>query len=246
MTKALDILLPVTGCGLLLALIIIMVRRKLHREYRFFFFYVVFSFFSAILFSLTVSNEKTYSYIYWISDGVSVIFVLLALHEVFRDIFHGFYSFWWFRLIFPSAVVVMCLLAARRTLISPRSTQPLMSAIFYLSGAFSLIPCGIFLVFMLLVMGLRVRCRRIPYYIALGFAVSSMGDWMLYSLLSGYKYTLTARYLPPAAYMCATLIWLWSFSGKFVSQPELKWEMMPRRNSRSGPARTEIKNRLVS
>lgn len=213
--RIVDLFLLLTISALLWALVIIIVRRQLHREYPFFFTYVVFSAFNAVFLLAVSGNDRTYAYAYWSLNGLSDVLVLFVLNEALYDVFYRFYSFWWFRLIYPSAAVIICFLAARQALIKPRSTHLLISLIFSLSGAVSLTQCGVFLVLMSMVMLLRVRFRRYPYYTALGLALSSMGYWSSYVVLSGHGYSLAVRYTPAVSYLGATIIWLWCFSGEF-------------------------------
>lgn len=218
--RVVDILLPATGCSLLVALLITIVRRRLHREYPFFFSYVVFSLLNTIFLFVASSNSRIYPYAYWLSIAVGAVLVLFALNEILYRVLYRFYCFWWFRLIFPSIVAGTCLVAMRHALSNPRSTQVLMSMIWYVSGAVSLIQFGVFLIFMLLAMVFHLSCRRPPFSIALGFALASMGDWTFYALTFRSGYSLLARYAPPVGFLCASALWLYSVSIKPPAQPK--------------------------
>lgn len=233
--KVADIFLPVIGIGLLLALCVVMVRRRLHREYPFFFVYVVFSLLSAIssfFFFLFIDNEKTYAYVYWTSNAIAAVLVLFALNEVLYGIFHRFYSFWWVRLIFPSVAFALCCFAIRQALFHPPSRYLLLSISFCISGALSAVPVGTLVILMLLAMVLRVRWRRQAYDIALGLAVSSLGDWTNFVLLPKFGHSFFLRYLSPVMYICATLVWLVSFSRNVEPKPKLKFGTISRTGSR--------------
>lgn len=208
------------GCSLLVALLFTIVRRRLHREYPFFFSYIVFSLLNTIFLFVVSGNGRIYPYAYWLSIGVGAVLGLFALNEILYRVLYRFYCFWWFRLIFPSIVAGTCLVAMRHALSNPRSTQMLMSMIWYVSGAVSLIQFGVFLIFMLLAMVLRLSCRRPPFSIALGFALASMGDWTFYALTSRSGYSLLARYAPPVGFLCASAVWLYSFGIKPPAQPK--------------------------
>lgn len=221
-----DRLLLVTGGGLLFALAVMMVRRRLHREYPFFFVYVCFWILASVSQLWVSGDSKAYSYVYWGSNAINVILVLLALHEAFRDVFYGFFSFWWFRLIFPGVVALISLFSIRHAILKPPAQATRVTAVILSLGtAASYVQAVLFVVFILLVVVLHMRWRRYPYDIALGFAVSTMGDWTAFALRSGFgnKYPSVIRYAPPVAYICATVIWLWSFSGKFEPEPKLAW-----------------------
>lgn len=224
--RSLDILLPVIGSALLLALSVIMVRRRLQREYPFFFAYVVFVLLSSVaVFSLS-GHAKIFFRLYWATEPVNAVLALLALHEAFRDVFYGFFSFWWFRLIFPSAVALISFFSIRHAILNPPAQATRVAAIILSVGtAVNWVQAGLFAIFMLLVVVLHVRWRRYPYDMALGFAVATIGDWIAFALRSefGTKYANVTRYAPPVAYILATLIWLRSFSGRFEPEPRLQW-----------------------
>jgi hypothetical protein len=237
MQRAFDIFLPLTGIALLIALCIIMVRRQLHREYPYFFVYAVFSLvsaiFSAFFFVSFVNNEKTFAYAYWTSNAIAAVLVLLALNEVLYKVFHSFYSFRWVRLILPSVAFALCFFAIRQALVHPPSHYLLLSIFFCISGVLSAVPVGSLVVLMLLAMVLRVRWWRRVYDISLGFAVSSLGDWTNFVLLTKFRHSFFLRYLSPVMYICATLVWIVCFSRKFEPEPKLELGTTSRPSSRT-------------
>lgn len=150
---------------------------------------------------------------------------LLALNEAFYNLFYRFYSFWWFRLIFPSAVLVMLSSAICRGFVKPLAhARALMSVVASVDSAVSLIEAGTFIMLMLLAAALHVRWRKYPCCIALGFAMAGMGDLATYVLLSrfGAGYRPLTKYLAPIIYICATLLWVWCFGRKLESEPKLE------------------------
>lgn len=226
-----DILLPVIGSGLLLALAVSIVRHRLQREYPFFFTYVAFSLLTSIsIFAIIFwvsGNGKSYSSVYWATEAVNAVLALLALHEAFRDVFYAFYSFWSFRLIFPGFVALISFFSVRHAILKPPAQASSTTTAVIVGAGITVnwVQAGLFLLFMLLVVGLHVRWRRYPYDIALGFAVSTAGEWVAFALRSeiGTKYIHVMRYAPPVAYILATLIWLRSFGGRFEPEPRLQW-----------------------
>lgn len=221
-----DILMQILGGTLLLWLAAVMVRRRLHREYSFFFSYIVFALLATALRLSVSGNDRTYFFVYWATEAFFPILVLLALHEAFYDVFFGFYSFRWFWMIFPGVVAIISFFSIRHAILKPLLGMPRITTVVLSLGiAVSYVQAGLFVVFMLLVVALHVRWRRYPFDIALGFALSTVGDWTAFALRSefGNKFPLVIRYAPPVAYICATLVWLWSFSGPLQPEPKLEW-----------------------
>jgi hypothetical protein len=225
--KLTDILFATTGGALLLALAVVMVRRRLWRAYPFFFGYILFNL-SSTVFLFAVSHDyKVFFYSYWIGEGISAIFVVLALHEAFYDVFRAFYLVPLFRLIFPSVVALISFFHIRHAVLYPRPRVPLiMTVVFATDYAIAYVKAGVFVVFMFLVILLHVRWRRYPYDVALGFAVSSVGMLISYSVFQGFGtgHIVIARYAPPVAYIVATSIWIWSFAAKLEPEPRPEWK----------------------
>lgn len=225
--RLLDTLLSVGGSGLLLALLVIMLRRRLQREYPAFFAYIAFALLSSVVVFSVSTNKTLYFYFYYGTESLNAVLALLALYEAFREVFRGFFSFSWFRLIFPGFVVLIAFFSIRHAILKvPKQGGGAISAVVVGAGTtVNWVQAGLFLLFMLLVVGLHVRWRRYPYDVVLGFAVSTVGDWVLFALRSesGTKHAYLMHYAPPVAYIFATLIWLRSFSGRFEPEPSLQW-----------------------
>jgi hypothetical protein len=223
--KILDMLMPLIGSGLLLVVAAAMVRRSLQREYPFFFSYIVFTFLRAIVLLPVSGNAHIYFYSYWITEILSDLLALCGLHDAFYEAFSGFYVFLWFRLIFPTVVVVISFFCIWHAVHNPIPKVPaFMHLIFALDVAVSYVKAGVFVTFMLLVLLLHVRWRRYPYDIALGFAISSVGVLVSYAILpKAPRYVLAVRYVPPLTFILATVVWLWSFAGKFEPRPRIEW-----------------------
>lgn len=221
-----DTVMQIVGGALLVWLAAVIVRRRLYREYPFFFAYVAFSLLTQVAL-LCVSRDKlAYFFVYWVAAAVSAVLALLALHEAFHDVFYGFYSFWWFRLIFPGVVAVIAFFSMRHAILNPPAhATKIIAVILSFGSAVSYVQAGLFVMFLLLVVALHVRWRRYPFDIALGFALSTVGEWTAYALRSefGNKFPLLPRYAPPVAYIFATLVWLWSFSRPVEPEPKLEW-----------------------
>src|SRR5207302_6952557 len=122
---------------------------------------------------------------------------LLALHEVFRDVFIAFYDFRWFWLIFPGAVVVISLFAVWMAIWHPPMHAPHIVAMILSFGiGVSFIKAGVLGVFLLLVWILGLSHRHYPFGIAEGFAISAVGTWLSFGFRSGFgtKFDLLAKY----------------------------------------------------
>ena len=221
--KMFDVLMQLIGSGLLLVLAGTMLRRNLQRAYPFFFSYIVFIFLRTIVLLPVSGNAYIYFYSFWITEIFSAFLAIFALHDAFYDVFFGFYAFWWFKLIFPTAVVAISFFSVAWAARHPiPKVLVWMHLVFAIDNAVGYLKAGVFLVFILLIVFLRVRWRRYPYTIALGFAINSLGMLTSYAVFSkAAGYSLVARYAQPLSYIVATIVWVWSFAGKFEPQPTI-------------------------
>src|SRR5438309_9628449 len=98
---------------LLALLACVMVWRRLHREFPFFFLYVVVAALLGVVRFVVFKNfPKAYFYVYWWSDFIGVLAALLAIYETFlRRIFPGFAAVRFYRYLFPPAGVIMPVMA---------------------------------------------------------------------------------------------------------------------------------------
>lgn len=86
--------------------------RRWHREFPFFFIYVVAAGVIGLL-RLATSSFSMYLKIYWISDALLAAFALLATYELFvKRLFPGFYRIRFYRFLFPAIAVLSTLVAA--------------------------------------------------------------------------------------------------------------------------------------
>ena len=212
---ALDLSLSLAAALLAVVLAVIMLRRKLHREFPFFFVYVVFAILAAVV-RLSVSGDYVMFFkVFWGTQVLYAVLALLALYEVFHEVFLPFYElWWWFRLIFPGAVGVTVIIFVRRAILYPPvQATPLISAILSFSRAINWVEALLFGLFFALVLLLGVRWRSYPFGIVEGFGISALGALLAYGLRSefGTKYNMFAKYAPPVAYVLGVLVWLDTF-----------------------------------
>jgi hypothetical protein len=212
---ALDISLSLVGPLLATLLAVILVRRKLHLEFPFFFMYVVFAILAAALRLSVSSDYQMYFKVFWATAALYNVLAVLALHEVFHEVFLPFYTlWWWFRLLFPGAVGIAIFAQVRRAILNPPiQATPLIAAILSFSRVINWVEAALFGLFFALVVLLGVRWRSYPFGIVEGFGLSALGALIAYGLRSefGTKYGSFAKYAPPVAYVVGVLVWLDTF-----------------------------------
>ena len=218
--RVLDQSLLLVGPVLAILLTAILIRRKLHREFPFFFIYVVFAILADILRLSVSSDYQTYFKVFWATAALYDVLALLALHEVFHEVFLPFYTlWWWFRLLFPGTVGIAALVQIRRAILNPPiQAPPLVAAILSIGRVINWVEAALFGLFFALVLLLGVRWRSYPFGIVEGFGLSALGALIAYGLRSefGTKYNTLVKYAPPVAYIVGVLVWL----DTFLRQPD--------------------------
>jgi hypothetical protein len=210
-----DIILTLVGLVLTVWVGTLVVQRRLRREFPFFFAYVAASVFISVARLTVVGDYALYFDVFWTTEILNAVLVLLALYEVFREVFFAFYElWWWFRLVFPGVALIAITVAVSRTILHPPvEATPLIGAILASSRIVNYLEAILFGLFFLLVLLLGVPRRSYPFGIVEGFGIAALGALVAYGLRSefGTKYNMFAKYAPPVAYVLGVLVWLDTF-----------------------------------
>src|SRR5215471_7987373 len=220
MDKILTLVGPILGvwlAGLIL-------KTKLHLRFPFFFAYVLsFVLIGIVRFSV-ISHYRTYFFVFWITEAVYAVLALLALFEVFRKVFLGFYlRSAWFRALFPGTVLLAIGLVAWAILRNPvAGAGRLISFVVFFGLAVNFMQLCLFGLFGLLSAAFPLRWRFAPLGILLGFGIAALGATAAFWARSvfGTRLEIFAKYAPPVAYMLAIAVWLATF---LRPEPEPKW-----------------------
>lgn len=193
----------------------LVVRRKLHDEFSFFFGYLAVSILISLARLSVIANYATYFKVFWATEILNAVMVLLALYEVFHEVFLPFSElWWWFRLVFPGTVGIVVIVFVRRAILHPPvQATPLISAILSFSRVTNWVEAVLFGLFFALAVLLGVKHRSYPFGIVEGFGISALGALVAYGLRSefGTKFNMFAKYAPPVAYGIGLLVWLDTF-----------------------------------
>src|SRR5438270_1480755 len=150
----------------------IMLRRGLHRKFKFFFGYILVQLVTfAVVFPALWHNYSAAFYLYWACDALSVAFGFAVIHEVFVDVFRAFHTLRDLgTVLFKWAGLVM-LLVAGVVSVSTNSSQiaPWMQAIITSQRCVRIIQVGMVLFLLFFAHYVGVSRRQHSFGIALGF-----------------------------------------------------------------------------
>jgi|SRR6185437_12126194 hypothetical protein len=218
-----DTLVQFVGITLLGWLAILLWRRNIRREFPFFFLFVVTSIVITIARMGAVGNYLWYFRIFWGTEAIYAVLSLVVLHEAFHSVFLMDYEGWpWFRLVFPSAVALLCIIFVGHAVLHPPIEATLIIAVIIsFEKVVNCVKGGLFVLFTVLAFLLLGKSwPTYPFGVVVGFAVSALGAGTAYWVRSvfGTHFNLLGKYAPPVAYILAVLIWI--LSCFLPSEPE--------------------------
>jgi len=212
--KTAELLMSLTGTGLVACLCFVLFLRRFDREFRFFTLCMVLSVITTITLIMVRNHPSLYYAIYWPIQALGVATSFLALQEAFRLVFRNFYAMRWFRWLFPAVGILVIIAGIIRAVFYPvAEIGRLGASIISLEIAVGLLQVAIFGLFIVLVRFFHMRWRLHAFGVVLGFGISAAGELIVYLLRSefGTKFNPIVRITPPLAYIAAVVVWLATF-----------------------------------
>jgi hypothetical protein len=190
---------------------IAMFRRGQHREFKYFFAYIVTQ---IVTFAVVFPYRSSYSIIFyasWISTAVSVALGFKVIHEAFLDVFRPFHTLRDLgTVLFKWAGLVMLLVAGVVSVSSNASdTAPWMQAILTAQRCVRIIQVGMVLFLLFFARYVGVSRRQHSFGIALGFGTFAFVELTLIASWAGdHLGNLSMSLINMAAYNTTLFIWL--------------------------------------
>src|SRR5215472_5082371 len=211
-TQAIDYVLWCLTPTFMSVIAVCMYRRRLHKEFPFFFNYVIFQVL-AFLIEFPLRNWVNYYYVYWTVQALSVVVSFAVLSEIFRDAFRPYEALRDLSVIlFRWCALVVLLLGGMWAITSWRQNQidNITNAIFLVDRSVRLMQCGLVLFMLLFSEYLGIRRRNLLFGIAVGFGFFAAVNMLVMTSLSHHSYfsKSTLSRINGIAYVISTLIWL--------------------------------------
>ncbi len=212
-----DLTLSFASPVILLVLAFVFRRRKLHREFPFFFTYSLYAAAAGILRGTIDPDRFVYFVLYWVSEALYGVLALLVLREVFHRVFTLAYSnYRWFRWVLPITMLILLNVTLWETFYHPLRHGRIprwVSGIYWFDVGVHALEGTILLLVLALTAVFPVAWRQYEFSILTGFGISAsvtmVADLLRFQF--GSNYETFFRYGPPIAYIVATLIWLQAF-----------------------------------
>jgi len=190
----------------------IMLRRGLHRKFKYFFAYLVIQLLTfATVFPAVWHSYSALFYLYWSFDALTVAFGFAVIHEVFVDVFRAFHTLRDLgTVLFRWAGLVM-LLVAGVVSVSTNSSEmePVVQAVITAQRCVRFIQVGMVLFLLFFAHYVGISRRQHSFGIALGFGSFAVIELVLISSWVGNH--LGGPWMSianMAAYNCSLLLWL--------------------------------------
>jgi hypothetical protein len=195
-----------------MGIVAFMLRRGLHRKFKFFFGYILVQLATcAVLFLATWRSYSAAFYLYWCLDALSVLFGFAVIHEVFVDVFQAFQILRDLgTVLFKWAGLVMLLMAGVVSISSNApGTVPWMQAIITSQRCVRIIQVGMILFLLFFSHYVGVSRRQHSFGISLGFGSFAVLELVLISSWIGNHLGGTwMSILNMAAYNSSLLVWV--------------------------------------
>lgn len=189
-----------------------MLRRGQHREFKYFFAYVVTQIVTfAVVFPTWRYNYSACFYLSWFSTAVSVGLGFKVIHEAFLDVFRPFHTLRDLgTVLFKWAGLVMLLVAGVVSVSTNSSdTVPWVQAIATAQRCVRIIQVGMVLFLLFFARYLGVSRRQHSFGIALGFGTFAVVELALIASWAGdHLSSLAMNLINMGAYNAALFIWL--------------------------------------
>lgn len=197
-------------------LALLLVRRRAHKSFPFFFAYTVFAVVAELCKFALLQHSPTmmYFYFYWGAEAIYATLGFLAIHEVFRRVFENFKSLFWFKFLLPTVGLGMLAISALVSIVHRAvETPPFLEGIYSLQIAVRCLQIGVFFLIFFLARTFELDYRQYAFGIAAGFGIAAAGI-LLGTLVRtglGLKSLMFFQYVPIVAYCIAVTVWLVSF-----------------------------------
>jgi hypothetical protein len=205
-------------------LLVLLVHRRVRKHFPVFCYYIAISVPVTVARLLTASHYQLYFSVYWLTNIGMLLLGLVALHQVFRWVYEGFYQWLLFRVLYYGVIVLVLAVSVANALVNPPTqAHPLVALALDIGIAVNLLQAGIGALFQAFLRPLRIQFRKYPYGVVLGFFVSAAGPLLGYLARSvfGIKWQLFARYASPVSYILALAVWLSAFI--VPQKQEVEW-----------------------
>ena len=210
-------------------------RRKLHRQFPAFFWFLVAQVANfAVTFPLWLTGNRTlYFWFFWLGEAVNAVLGFKVIHEIFLDVFRPYHTLKDLgTLLFKWAGVVLLLLSVVVAFSNSLDRDPVVHALTTRQRSVGVVQLGLILFLLLFSRFLGVSRKQVSFGISLGFGLFAGVELLMLALNSGgFVAQDNLNLIDMATWNMAILIWFgYSLSRKALRQASVnhlqtqRWE----------------------
>lgn len=201
-----------------LGILALLIGKRLRQRFQWFFIYVLFDFFNAIIRLIVSTNRDVYFAVYWSTTVLVVVLTFTAFRECFLNVLCPFTQTDWFRWLFWISIGLAATYSIVKAALQPSAKTSLLVAISlqgeqtfeYIVMAAALLYFGMYFV---LVRVPEIKDFKYESGVILGFfatvALSNLG--VLTRSVFGTRFYTISKWLPALAYIIGQAVWLQTF-----------------------------------
>jgi len=197
---------------LMTAIVISMYRRRLHREFPFFFNYAIFQ---VLTFAVEFPLHKwvNYYYVYWTCSALSVVVTFAVFQEIFKDAFRPYEALRDLSLIlFRWCALVILLVAGMWAITSWRANQidNITNGIYLVERSVRMMQCGLVFFMLLFSEYLGISRRNVVFGVSIGFGFFAAVNMLVMTVIADHTVITRANLsrINSAAYLVSAMVWL--------------------------------------
>ena len=192
------------------------VRNQFVKIFPAFFIYTCFSLLTGIGRLLLTHTEKPYLYFYWSTEAIYALLGIAVLYEVYKTVFGNLKRAFWFKAIFPAAVVGALTLTFLHTPGLFTGPQSMLKVIMSSEMTVRMLQVALFMILIGSVALFGLRWRAQAFGISAGYGIYAsvclLASTKLYEI--GTNFEQVWGIATVMSYTIAGLIWVWFFSNK--------------------------------
>ncbi len=206
------------------AIVVLMVRKGIRREYPLFFNYLLLEIAGfAILFgAYHLGSSSQYFYSYWTVGTLTALFELAAINEAFRASLKQYAALREMAGILTRwVVVVLVVIAFLSALTAPgNNADRLAAGVLSFQRSVCLMQCGLVAFLVLFARHLKLSFRTRAFALAVGFGISAVAELVMVTVMEHYlRASLFVSVMNSAAYCGAVALW---FNAMRLPEPALQ------------------------
>jgi len=194
------------------AIAVSMYRRRLHREFPFFFNYAVFQVLTFAV-EFPFRNSVNYYYVYWTCSALTLVVTFAVFQEIFKDAFRPYEALRDLSVIlFRWCALVVLLVAGMWAITSWKADQidNITNGIYLVDRSIRMMQCGLVFFMLLFSEYLGISRRNVVFGVAVGFGFFAAINMLVMTALSNYTVITRSNLnrINSAAYLVSGLVWL--------------------------------------